>query len=95
MKLSSIVRSTRLNALLLSSLLVPATLAAQSPAAQEMPRMAHQDGRSAFMVDGKPYLMLGAQVSNSSGWPEKLSALAHGRPHACQHPGGACLLGAA
>ena len=75
MKLSSIVRSTRLNALLLSSLLVPATLAAQSPAAQEMPRMAHQDGRSAFMVDGKPYLMLGAQVSNSSGWPEKLSTL--------------------
>jgi beta-galactosidase GanA len=75
MKLSSIVRSTRLNALLLSSLLVPASLAAQSPAAQEMPRMAHQDGRYALMVDGRPYLMLGAQVSNSSGWPEKLSAL--------------------
>jgi len=65
----------RLNALLLSSLLIPATLAAQSPAAQEMPRVAHQDGRYALMVDGKPYLMLGAQVSNSSGWPEKLQAL--------------------
>ena len=75
MKLSSIVRMTRLNALLLSSLLVPASLAAQSPAAQEMPRMAHQNGRYALMVDGKPYLMLGAQVSNSSGWPEKLQAL--------------------
>ena len=37
--------------------------------------MAHQDGRYALMVDGKPYLMLGAQVSNSSGWPEKLQAL--------------------
>jgi beta-galactosidase GanA len=72
MKLSSM---TRLNALLLCSLLVPASLAAQSPAAQEMPRMAHQDGRYALMVDGKPYLMLGAQVSNSSGWPEKLQAL--------------------
>jgi hypothetical protein len=69
MKLSAIAR---LNALLLSSLLLPATLAAQSPAAQEMPRMAHQNGRYALMVDGKPYLMLGAQVSNSSGWPEKL-----------------------
>jgi hypothetical protein len=34
--------------------------------------MAHQNGRYALMVDGKPYLMLGAQVSNSSGWPEKL-----------------------
>ena len=66
---------TRLNALLLTSLLIPATLAAQSPAAQEMPRVAHQDGRYALMVDGKPYLMLGAQVSNSSGWPEKLQAL--------------------
>jgi beta-galactosidase GanA len=65
----------RLNALLLSSLMIPATLAAQSPAAQEMPRVAHQDGRYALMVDGKPYLMLGAQVSNSSGWPEKLQAL--------------------
>ena len=72
MKLSSM---TRLNALLLSSLLIPATLVAQSPAAQEMPRVAHQDGRYALMVDGKPYLMLGAQVSNSSGWPEKLQAL--------------------
>ena len=72
MKLSSM---TRLNALLLCSLLIPASLAAQSPAAQEMPRMAHQDGRYALMVDGKPYLMLGAQVSNSSGWPEKLQAL--------------------
>lgn len=27
------------------------------------------------MVDDKPYLVLGAQVSNSSGWPEKLDAL--------------------
>ena len=37
--------------------------------------MAHQDGRYALMVDGKPYLMLGAQVSNSSGWSRKLQAL--------------------
>jgi beta-galactosidase GanA len=75
MKISAIARRARLNVLLLSSLLVPATLAAQSPAAQEMPRVVHQDGRYALMVDGKPYLMLGAQVSNSSGWPEKLQAL--------------------
>jgi hypothetical protein len=43
--------------------------------AQEMPRLAHQDGRYALLVDGKPFLMLGAQVSNSSGWPDKLEAL--------------------
>jgi len=68
-------RPARLNILLLSSLLMSASLAAQAQSAQEMPRVAHQDGRYALMVDGKPYLMLGAQVSNSSGWPEKLQAL--------------------
>jgi hypothetical protein len=72
---SRFARVTRLNVFLLSTLLIPVTLAAQAPAAQEMPRVAHQDGRYALMVDGKPYLMLGAQVSNSSGWPEKLAAL--------------------
>jgi hypothetical protein len=72
---SRFTRLTRLNVLLLSSLLIPASLAAQAQSAQEMPRVAHQDGRYALMVDGKPYLMLGAQVSNSSGWPEKLQAV--------------------
>jgi len=72
---SCFTRVSRLYILLLSSLLIPATLTAQTPSAQEMPRVAHQDGRYALMVDGKPYLMLGAQVSNSSGWPEKLQAV--------------------
>jgi beta-galactosidase GanA len=40
--------------------------------ATEPPRVVHRDGRHALMVDGKPYLVLGAQVNNSSGWPEML-----------------------
>jgi beta-galactosidase GanA len=69
MKLS---RIAPLFVLLLSTLLFSASLSAQQ---QELPRIVHQGDRYAFFVDGKPYLMLGAQVSNSSGWPEKLQAL--------------------
>ncbi len=39
---------------------------------QPIPRIVHQDGRYALFVDGAPYLMLGAQVNNSSGWPAML-----------------------
>jgi len=34
-----------------------------------LPRVVHKDGRHALFVDGAPYLMLGAQVNNSSAWP--------------------------
>jgi beta-galactosidase GanA len=40
--------------------------------AQELPRLVQQEGRTTLLVDGKPYFMLGAQVDNSSGWPERL-----------------------
>ena len=36
--------------------------------AQDAPRIAKKDGRFALIVDGKPYLMLGAQLNNSSSW---------------------------
>src|SRR5690348_11926016 len=51
-------------AVLLLAVLVSVPLCAQ----QQMPRLEHQDGRFALLVDGQPYLMLGAQVDNSSGW---------------------------
>lgn len=41
----------------------------------ELPRLATEHGRTTLMVDGKPYFLLGAQVDNSSGWPERLSAV--------------------
>jgi hypothetical protein len=39
---------------------------------QPIPRLAKQDGRYALMVDDAPYLVLGAEVNNSSGWPSML-----------------------
>jgi hypothetical protein len=36
--------------------------------AQPMPKFVAKDGRYTFLVDGKPYIALGAQVHNSSGW---------------------------
>ncbi|HVN06800.1 MAG TPA: DUF5597 domain-containing protein [Bryobacteraceae bacterium] len=33
-----------------------------------IPRIVHKDGRYALFVDGAPYLILGAQVNNSSAW---------------------------
>lgn len=41
-------------------------------AAALLPRIVKQDGRYALMVDGAPYLMLSAQVNNSSNWPAML-----------------------
>src|ERR1700689_1980941 len=37
-----------------------------------IPQIVKKDGRYALMVDGAPYLMLGAQAHNSSGWPAML-----------------------
>jgi hypothetical protein len=46
-------------------------IGAQSKAA--LPRIVNENGHAAFMLDGRPYLILGAQVHNSSSWPEPLS----------------------
>src|ERR1035437_3796243 len=37
-----------------------------------IPRIVEKDGRYALMVDGAPFLMLGAQANNSSDWPVTL-----------------------
>jgi Domain of unknown function (DUF5597)/Beta-galactosidase len=44
------------------------------PPAKErpIPRLVKKDGRYALFVDDAPYLILGAQVNNSSGWPAVL-----------------------
>ncbi|HEY1203053.1 MAG: DUF5597 domain-containing protein [Bryobacteraceae bacterium] len=52
--------------------LLPGGLQAQQPGPQPIPRIVQKDGRYALFVDGAPYLMLGAQVNNSSGWPAVL-----------------------
>jgi hypothetical protein len=54
----------------------PPAQGATTPAAQvkerPIPRLVKKDGRYALMVDGAPYLMLGAQTHNSSAWPAML-----------------------
>jgi hypothetical protein len=38
----------------------------------EAPKLVQKDGRFALMVDGRPYLILGGQIHNSSAWPSEL-----------------------
>ena len=52
-------------------LLFTAVVALVSNAA-DAPKLVEKDGRWALLVDGRPYLMLGGQVHNSSAWPSEL-----------------------
>ena len=54
------------------TLMLCSVAAAASAHAGELPRLRTEDGRHALLVDGKPYLMLGAQVHNSSNYPSVL-----------------------
>ncbi len=38
----------------------------------DAPKLVQKDGRYALMVDGRPYLILGGQIHNSSAWPNEL-----------------------
>ena len=49
---------------------LPPFLSAQ--AAVSAPHFVRQNGRYALFVDGAPYLILGAQINNSSSWPDEL-----------------------
>ena len=55
---------------------LPSGLCADNARAQAddnpLPHLVAQDGRHALIVDGAPFLMLGAQCHNSSGWPAML-----------------------
>jgi hypothetical protein len=59
------LRSSSLVALLTTALFSVAAVA-------QAPKIVQQDGRYALMVDGQPYLILGGQIHNSSGWPSEL-----------------------
>ncbi len=59
------------NLMIAIAAVLPAVLWAQ-PGPQPIPRIVQKDGRQALFVDDAPYLMLGGQVLNSSGWPAML-----------------------
>jgi Domain of unknown function (DUF5597)/Glycosyl hydrolases family 35 len=40
--------------------------------AADAPKLVDKDGRYALLVDGRPYLVLGGQIHNSSAWPSEL-----------------------
>lgn len=50
-------------------------LSAQAALAGELPRLVTRDGRHALLVDGKPFLILGAQAHNSSNYPAALPSV--------------------
>ena len=50
-------------------LLAPSPAVADEP---PLPRLVEQNGRHALFVDGAPFLMLGAQINNSSNYPDVL-----------------------
>ncbi len=54
---------------LTAGLVITAALSAHGA---EAPKLAQKDGRYALMVDGRPYLILGGQIHNSSAWPSEL-----------------------
>jgi len=54
--------------LLLTLLTSTATLFAAGASATDLPRLVQRDGRHALLVDGKPFLILGAQAHNSSNY---------------------------
>lgn len=58
------------------SCLIPALLAGAgtmvAQSASSMPHLERQGDRHALIVDGKPFLLLGAQINNSSAWPATL-----------------------
>ncbi len=47
-------------------------VAPRAPPIAQSPSLVQKDGRHALLVDGAPFLMLGAQVNNSSAWPAVL-----------------------
>lgn len=57
-------------ALVIAALLSAVTSARASAA--EAPRLVQKDGHYALLVDGRPYIILGGQIHNSSAWPSEL-----------------------
>jgi beta-galactosidase GanA len=48
------------------------TAAAPAIGAEPVPRLVSSNGKHSFLVDGQPFLMLGAQANNSSNYPAML-----------------------
>ena len=70
MRFSTSVRSSALSFLAATALF--AFTALPAALAVEAPQLVQKDGRYTLLVEGRPYLILGGQIHNSSGWPSEL-----------------------
>jgi Domain of unknown function (DUF5597)/Glycosyl hydrolases family 35 len=43
--------------------------------AADAPKLVQKDGRYALLVEGRPFLVLGGQIHNSSAWPSELAQI--------------------
>jgi beta-galactosidase GanA len=66
------MHTSMIRRLLRMAILVLSLVAALPAAASSLPRVVSAHGRHMLLVDGQPYLILGAQVNNSSNWPGML-----------------------
>jgi len=62
----------QLRALALAPICLIALASALPVMATEAPRLKQKDGRYTLLVDGRPFLILGGQIHNSSSWPSEL-----------------------
>jgi hypothetical protein len=70
MRFLSFPRSSALASLAVAGLLALAPL--PKALAVDAPQLVQKDGRYALMVEGRPFLVLGGQIHNSSAWPSEL-----------------------
>ncbi|MDR3777135.1 MAG: DUF5597 domain-containing protein [Terracidiphilus sp.] len=70
MLISSLLRVSTLSSLMAAALV--AFTALPQASAVDAPQLVQKDGRYALMVEGRPFLMLGGQIHNSSAWPSEL-----------------------
>lgn len=68
---SKLIFRDQLAVFLIAMFLMIFTTQAQ-PADRSLPHLVHKNGRHALVVDGRPFLILGAQCNNSSAWPATL-----------------------
>jgi len=69
MRLSFLLRSCAFRGVVVVLFALTALSSAQ---AVEAPQLVQKDGRYALLVEGRPYLILGGQIHNSSGWASEL-----------------------
>ncbi len=70
MRCTALLRFTALSSLA-ASLLIAFVVLPQALGV-DAPKLVEKDGRFALLVEGRPFLILGGQIHNSSGWPSEL-----------------------